>query len=142
MCWTPREEVGELVLLTYQLVNPAMEESVSVTELMESYLASGSFDDLLLSSFTEAQHGAGSHGRNISPDVLRATITAVQQSLPAPLSELPEANEEFVENAIAGVLPDIARSGVASRDELYTTVQVVLLQLAAATDKLAELVAA
>jgi hypothetical protein len=118
-----------------------MPPCLSVTELMESYLASGTFDGQLSAAFSEAQRGGGSHDRNISPDVLRATIAAVQRSLPAPLSELPEADATFVESAIASVLPDLARSGVADRDEVVTAVQVVLLQLAAATDKLAALVA-
>ena len=59
--------------------------------------------------------------------------------LPAPLHELPAPDAEFIERAIASVLPKLADSGVRSLDELEIAVQAVLLNLAAATDRLADI---
>ena len=109
---------------------------------MEAWLSTSEFDTALSSCLTKAQHGGGSHGRNISGDVLLATCVGVVGELPGGLAQLPPPDEQFVQVALASTLPDIARAGVRDEATLSTSVQAVLLQLAAATDKLADMVVA
>ena len=109
---------------------------------MEAWLGTSDFDTALSRCFTKAQHGGGSHGRNISEDVLLETCVGLVSELPGELAQLPPPDEQFVQAALASTLPDIARAGVRDEETLSTCVQVVLLQLAAATDKLADMVVA
>jgi len=110
----------------------------AVTLSMEEYLATDAFNDALNTAYREARNKYGSHDSNIPAVVLRYTCSRMlsSSSLPAPLGEIPEPNDEFVGKAMASVLPDMASLGVRSLDELELAVQVILLQLAAATDRL------
>ena len=108
------------------------------TEAMEDYLASASFSDALDTAYKEAKNKYGSTDSNVPAVVLHRTCSRVLASgLPAPLHELPAPDNEFIERALASVLPKLADSGVRSLDELEMAVQTVLLNLAAATDRLA-----
>ena len=90
----------------------------------------------------EAKNKHGSADSNIPDVVLHGTCSRVLASrLPAPLHEIPAPDAEFIERALASVLPAVADSGVRSLDELEMAVQVILLQLAAATDRLAAIAA-
>jgi hypothetical protein len=112
----------------------------SVTEAMEDYLASASFSDALDTAYKEAKNKYGSTDSRVPAVVLHRTCSRVLASpLPAPLHELPAPDAEFIERAIASVLPKLADSGVRSLDELEIAVQAVLLNLAAATDRLADI---
>ena len=112
-----------------------------VTLCMEDYLATDDFNDALNTAYREARNKYGSHDSNIPAAVLSCTCSRMlsSSSLPAPLGEIPEPDEEFVGKAMAAVLPDMA--SVRSLEELELAVQVILLQLAAATDTLATIAA-
>ena len=111
-------------------------EISSVTGIMESYLATSTYTEALQAAYEAARHGGGGNDRNIADAVLIATVVGVQAALPEPLSEIPPANAEFIDTAVASVLPEVAQGGVKDLAELDMAVQVVLLQLAGATDKL------
>lgn len=106
---------------------------------VEEWLSSPDSTAAVRSAFGDAMasEGGGSHGRNISFDVLVEVCTAAVARLPAGLAEvLPAPDAKFVRRAVTATLPDVDRAGIRDEETLATAVQVVLLNLAAAVDLL------